>query len=140
MGIQERYLAYADAFEESYEDDDWSHVEPYFTEQAVYEGDPDARGRAAVLAKLKNGVDSFDRLMDSRTPDFQTPAVDGDTLTMRWKVTYTKAGCPDLVISGVETAIFDGDRIALLRDTFDPEAQKGMGEWMTQHGAALRGS
>jgi ketosteroid isomerase-like protein len=114
MSIQDRYRAYADAFEESFVDDDWSRIEAYFTEDAVYEGDPDARGRDAVLAKLKNGVDNFDRRMDSRTPDFQTPTVQGDTLSMKWKVTYTKAGLPDLAISGVETAIFEGDNGASL--------------------------
>ena len=140
MSILDRYRAYADAFEESYVDDDWSRIEPYFTENAVYEGEPeDARGREAVLAKLKNGVDNFDRRMDSRSPDFQTPTVEGDTLTMKWTVTYTKAGLPDLVIAGVETAVFEGDRIALLRDTFDPAAQKRFEQWMTQHGAALQG-
>ena len=140
MSILDRYRAYAEAFEESLVDDDWSRIEPYFTENAVYEGEPDARGRDVVLAKLKNSVDALDRRMDSRTPDFQTPTVDGDTLTMKWKVTYTKAGLPDLVISGVEVAVFEGDRIALLRDEFDPEAQKAMGEWMARHGAALQGS
>jgi hypothetical protein len=139
MGIADRYQAYADAFERSYEDDDWSRIEPYFTEDAVYEGDPeDAVGREAVLAKLKGGVDAFDRRMDSRTPDFQTPRVDGDTLTMDWSVTYTKAGAPDLVISGREIAVFEGDRIARLRDEFDPEAEKAMGEWMGAHGASLQ--
>jgi hypothetical protein len=138
MSILDRYRAYADAFEESYVDDDWSRIAPFFAEQAVYEGDPDARGRDAVLAKLKNGVDGFDRRMDSRTPDFETPSVEGDTLTMRWKVTYTKSGLPDLVISGVETAVFEGDQIALLRDSFDPEAQKTLEQWMAQHGAALQ--
>jgi hypothetical protein len=137
MSILDRYQAYADAFELSFSDDDWSRIEQYFTEDAVYEGDPDARGRKAVLAKLKTGVDSFDRKMDSRDPAFQTPTVDGDTLTMKWTVTYTKAGLPDLVISGVETAVFEGDRIARLRDDFDPAAQKAMGEWMAKHGAAL---
>lgn len=139
MSIVDRYRAYANAFEESYADDDWSRLEAYFTEDAVYEGDPDARGRDAVLAKLRGGVDNFDRRMDSRTPDFQTPTVDGNTLTMNWTVRYTKAGAPDLAISGVETAVFEGDRIALLRDTFDPEAEKGMGQWMAAHGASLQG-
>lgn len=140
MSILDRYQAYADAFEESYADDDWSRIEPYFTEDAVYEGDPEeARGRDAVLAKLKGGVDGFDRNMDSRTPDFDTPTVDGETLRMKWAVTYTKAGAPELVISGVEFATFEGDRIARLRDDFDPEAQKAMGEWMAAHGALLQG-
>lgn len=138
MSILDRYRAYADAFEESFVDDDWSRVAPFFAKHAVYEGDPDARGRDAVLAKLKNGVDGFDRRMDSRTPDFQTPSVEGDTLTMKWKVTYTKSGLPDLVISGLETAVFEGDQIALLRDSFDPEAQKALEQWMAQHGAALQ--
>ena len=137
MSILDRYQAYADAFEESFADDDWSRIAQYFTEDAVYEGEPEARGGEAVLAKLKNGVDNFDRRMDSRTPDFQTPTLDGNTLTMRWKVSYTKGGCPDLVISGVETAIFEGDRIASLRDTFDPEAEQGMQKWMAEHGATL---
>ena len=58
---------------------------------------------------------------------------------MKWTVTYSKAGAPDLVISGLETAIFEGDRIARLRDDFDPEAQKAMGEWMAAHGGLLQG-
>ena len=139
MSIEERYQAYAEAFEESYEDNDWSRIEQYFTEDAIYEGEPNAVGRDAVLAKLQSGVDAFDRRMDSRTPDFQTPSVEANTLTMKWTVTYTKAGAPDLSISGVEEAIFEGDRIKLLRDTFDPEAQKRMGEWMAEHGAKLGG-
>jgi ketosteroid isomerase-like protein len=140
MGIADRYQAYADAFEQAYVDDDWSRIEQFFTEDAVYEGAPqEARGRDAVIATLKGGVDAFDRRMDSRTPDFQTPTVDGNTLTMLWKVTYTKDGCPDLVISGSETAVFEGDRIALLRDDFDSDAQAAMGVWMADHGAKLRG-
>ena len=137
MSIQDRYQAYADAFEESYVTDDWSGVAQYFTEDAVYEGDPDASGRDAVLAKLKGGVDGFDRKMDKRSPDFQTPTVEGNTLVMKWTVSYEKAGAPDLVLSGVETAVFEGDRIARLRDDFDPEALKAMGEWMAKHGAKL---
>ena len=92
-----------------------------------------------MLAKLKGGVDSFDRVMDSRTPDFQTPTVDGNTLTMNWTVTYTKAGCPDIVLTGKEIAVFEGDRIARLRDDIDPGAQAAMGAWMEEHGAKLQG-
>lgn len=139
MGILDRFRAYADAFEETYVDDDWSRIEPFFTEDAVYDADGEARGRAAVLTKLKSGIDAFDRRMDRRVPEFETPTVDGQTLTMRWKVTYTKAGLPDLEISGVEIAQFEGERIAHLRDVFDPGAQKTMERWMAAHGAALQG-
>lgn len=138
MSILDRYLEYAGAFEESFVDDDWSRLETYFTPDAVYEGDSAARGRDAVLAKLKGGVDGFDRRMDSRTPDFATPTVKGNTLTVKWSVAYTKKGLPNLVISGLEIAEFDGDRIALLRDQMDPEALKAMGEWMAKHGKTLQ--
>jgi hypothetical protein len=139
MTILERYLAYADDFEKCLVDDDWSRIEQYFAPAAIYEGEPAAQSRTAVLAKLKSGVDGFDRRMDSRTPDFQRPTVAGNTITMKWAVRYTKAGLPDLVISGTETAVFEGDRIARLRDDFDPEAQAAMGEWMSKHGKALQG-
>lgn len=138
MSISDRYQAYADAFEESYVDDDWTRVAAFFTEDAIYEGDPDAVGREAVLQKLKGGVDAFDRNMDSRVLRFDAPTVEDDTLRVRWTVTYAKSGCPDLAISGVEVAVFDGDRIARLRDEFDAEAEKAMGEWMAAHGAKLQ--
>ncbi len=142
MDIAARYQAYAQAFEESYDDDDFSRLEPYFTEDAVYRFAPgedgQVQGRDAVLARLKGGVDAFDRRMDHRRLDFEgDPSVDGDTTTARWKGVYTKAGLPDLVISGVEHATFVGDRIAVLADDFDPEAQKGLEEWMQAHGAKL---
>ena len=137
MSIKDRYQAYADAFEESYVDDDWSRMEQYFTEDAVYEGDPEARGRDAVLARFKDGVDGFDRKMDTRALDFEAPSVEGNTLEIKWTVAYEKAGAPNLVFSGVETAVFVGERIARLRDDLDPEAQKAMSEWMAEHGAKL---
>ena len=139
MAIADRYQAYADAFEQSFEDDDWSRIAPYFTEDAVYEGDETARGNDAVLAKLKRGVDGFDRRMDKRTITLSTPRVEGDTVTVTWRVVYEKAGCPNLEITGTEYAEFSGDRIARLRDEFDPAATKAMGEWMAAHGALLQG-
>ncbi len=44
---------------------------------------------------------------------------------------------PELVITGVETAVFEGDRTARLRDDFAPDAMKAMGEWMAKHGGSL---
>lgn len=137
MSITDRYLAYAAAFEASYEDDDWSHIEPYFTEDAAYEGEPQAEDRAAILVKMKNAVDTFDRKMGSRTLEFQTPTEEGDTVTVDWKVTYTLADCPDLVIFGREIAVFQGDRISRLCDEFDPAAEQALNDWMGAYGDKL---
>lgn len=138
MSIRDRYQAYADAFELTFEDDDWSRLEEYFTEDAVYEGDPDSVGRDAIFANLKTSIDTFDRKMDRRLPDFKEPTIEGDRLVMDWTMTYVLQGTPDLVLSGVETATFKGDRIARLRDDFAPETGKRLGEWMAAHGAKLK--
>ena len=138
MRIAQRWQAYADDFELSLEDDDWSRIEPYFTEDAVYDGGQNvAEGRDAVLAQLKGGVDGFDRKMDSRVPKFEAPQQDGNVVTVRWKVTYTKEGTEDLVISGTEKAVFEGDRIQHLSDVFDAQARANMEKWMAAHGALL---
>ena len=138
MSIRDWYQAYEDAFEETFVDDDWSRVERCFSENAVYESEPVAKGRAAVIAKLKAGVDRFDRRMDKRTAVFQAPRIDGNTLENRWTVTYQKAGAPDLEISGRQMVVFEGELISRLRGDWDPEARERMNEWMAAHGARLR--
>ena len=53
------------------------------------------------------------------------------------QVRYSKAGLPELVIDGVETAVFEGDRIALLRDDFTSEAEATLAAWIKDNGAKL---
>ena len=137
MSIQEWYQIYEDAFEESFVDDDWSRVERCFTDNAVHEREPVVCGCVAVTARLKAGVDGFDRKMDKRTAVFQAPRVDGNTLENRWTITYEKAGAPDLVISGRQTVVFEGELISRLRGDWDPEARERMNKWMAEHGAKL---
>ncbi|MCG8589563.1 MAG: nuclear transport factor 2 family protein [Proteobacteria bacterium] len=137
MSILDRYRAYVAAFEETYVDDDWSRIAPFFTEDAVYETQTPAKGRQAVLAALKHSVDTFDRRMDERLPDFADPTLEGNAVTLKWRVTYTKAGLPDVVFSGSETAEFEGDQIARLTANVDPEAQSALQQWLAAHGAAL---
>ena len=38
-----------------------------------------------------------------------------------------------------EIAVFEGDRIAILRDEFDPAAEAALGEWMAANGTKLQG-
>jgi hypothetical protein len=138
VGILERFLAYADDFEKTYVDDDWARLAQYFTEDAVYEGDPPGRGRDGVLAKLRGGVDDLDRRMDRRILDFEPPQVTGNAVSVRFKVIYQKAGAPDLLITGVEVAEFDRERIARMRDVLDADALARFGTWMAEHGRALQ--
>lgn len=140
MNLVQRFLEYAEAFEETYEDDNWSRLESFFTEDASYQfGDQRAGGRTAMLEMLRGSVNGLDRRMDSRTGDFEAPTAEGNTVHMDWKVTYAMSGCPDLVISGHETAEFDGDRIKALRDDLSPAAEAALTTWMAEHGGKLAG-
>lgn len=138
MNITQRFLEYADAFEQTYADNDWSRLESYFTEDASYQfEDQRADGRAAMLEMLRGSVDGLDRQMDRRAPKFAAPTADGNTVHMDWQVTYTKSGCPDLVIAGHETAVFEGDRIATLRDELAPGARTALATWMSENAGKL---
>ena len=141
MNIEERFLAYAAAFEESYEDNDWSRVAAFFAEAASYdngEGDA-AHGRDAVVAKLRGSVDGLDRMMDSRGVELRSLTSAGDTVTMEWTASYTKAGLPGLEFKGTEYARFEDDRIAELRDELVPGSGEILGAWLDAHGSTLAG-
>ena len=143
MSRIERFLAYAAAFEQTCADDNWSRLEPYFTEEAVYKCDDEplafhVEGRDAILAHLKDSMNRFDRHFDSRAVELLgEPEERDDEVSIKWRGTYTLAGAPDLSFEGTETAVFDGDRIRLLADTIDAEAAERFGAWMQEHGAKL---
>ena len=139
MSIQDRFLDYADAFEITFKDNDWSRLEPYFTAGAIYDSGlgETAHGLAAVMVKLEGAVDDFDRLMDTRVVDFTPPITEGDTVHTHWTARYSKAGVPDLQFGGTEYARFEGDRIAHLRDELDPGTQQTLDNWLAQHGESL---
>ena len=139
MSIADRYRAYVDAFELTFDDDDWARIAPFFTADAVYEiaRQGEARGRSAVVARLKAELDGFDRKMDSRTLVVRDIRCEGNTIHMNWTVTYTLSGCADLILSGAELAVFEGDSIAFLRDDADQDAGMAMSDWLSSYGDRL---
>ena len=139
MNIQDRFLAYANAFEVAFDSNDWSGLEQFFTHDASYDngmGDV-ANDRAAVLAMLESAVDGFDRLMETRVVDLSPPTTDGDTVITHWTAHYSKAGVPDLQFGGTESAQFEGDRIARLWDELDTGALETLSNWLGAHGESL---
>jgi hypothetical protein len=144
MNPVERFVAYAQAFEEAFANDDWSVVEPHFTEDAIYEilAEPPLggrhEGRDAVLAFLKLSLDTFDRRFDSRALEvLEGPEQRGDGVWLRWRVTYAIAGAPDLSFGGEETLEFAGDRIARLEDRYAEGAVAPVMQYMGEHGEKL---
>ena len=145
MNVLARFQQYADAFEEVFEDDDWSRLEPYFTEDAVYEihAAPPfgarSEGRHNVFAALKASLDANDRRFDSRELEVtEGPELREGAVWFRWRARYERAGTPGMTIEGVETARFEGDRIALLEDIFTEESQAEVLQFLGAHGDKLK--
>ena len=140
MSIQDRFMAYAADFEVSYDDNDWSRLAQYFTENASYDagdGSAAAHGREQVLQKFCDSVDGLDRRMGSRQVIPGDVSTQGDTVVLQWTARYETEGLPTLEFNGTEYARFEGDRIAELRDDITPEGLAAVGAWMNAHGAAL---
>jgi hypothetical protein len=135
-----RFAQYAAAFEETFAHDDWSRLEPYFTEGATYvaTGQPPLggrwQGRGAVLGQLKQALDDLDRRFDTRGVELiGTPKIGEKTFEMAWRATYEKEGCPDLVFAGTERATFEGDCIQLLEDLMEEGTDLKIQAYLEQH-------
>jgi hypothetical protein len=145
MSLLKRFARYAEAFEETYDDDDWSRLKEYFTEDAVYEAKAPFNARAvgvdAVLEHFRGSVDAFDRkFAERRLLPTRPPAADGDRVVMEWEATYETPGAPELRMRGTETAFFRGERICRLEDEFAPDLADTVATWMAAHGAKLAGA
>ena len=133
MAAMDRFNAYFDAFEDAYDTDDWSVVETFFTEDAVYEvvGSPalagSTSGREAVMARFKAGLDDLDRKFPNKR---KIEILDGveereGYVKIPGRVHYEIPGAPTLYLMMEEEAWFRGDRIERLVDTIpDAEARK----------------
>ena len=143
MGMIERFKEYTTALEETYHDDDWSRLAPYFAANATYRsyygGDIEIAGRDGVLKQLRADVESFDRKFDSRKVEyFDGPREERGGVFTMWKVTYTKTGAPDLVLTGKEIATYIGDEITLLEGHYLPEVFDEFGTWLNEHGSFMQ--
>ena len=145
MSLVQRFGAYAMAFEKAVAEDDWDGVEPYFSEDAVYETFGPAafagrhRPRTAVLAALRASLDGFDRRFDSRELQvLEGPTQRGDEVWVRWRSTYRVAGAPPLVMDGEETARYRGEAICRLEDRFEAASAERTTRFLREHGDKLR--
>ena len=119
-------------------------VEPFFTEDAVYEVPLDPpmggrfEGRPAILAYFKMVLDRFDRRFESREiAVLEGPTEEGDSVWIRGSATYRAAGVPEFVLELEETVHFDGDRIRLLEDRYEPAMKQGIAAYLKEHGEKL---
>lgn len=139
MSPLQRFLAYAMAFEQTYDDDDWSRIAPFFASDAVYEVRNSAlgcrlEGPAAITAGLKKSLDGFDRRLGKRTLDVTDgPHEDGDTVSIGWTGTYVVPDASPLVLRGRSTARYRDGLIVELVDDYPPGMDDEAGAWLARH-------
>ena len=140
MNPTPRFLEFATAFEKSFADDDWSRVAAFLTEDAVYAVTGGAplggrwEGRDAVVGQFKQILDDFDRRFEVRKTEIVgAPTIEDGRFRFEWRGTYSTAGKPDLVIGGIETAIFEGDLISFLEDSMHEGCDAGIQAHMAEH-------
>ena len=144
------FMDYASAFEQTYVDDDWSRLTPYFSEDATYEvrGGPAAcriSGRAAIFAGLKKSIDGLDRRCSERQIELTDgPEVvetdNGQEVTIGWIVTYQYRDAPELALPGRSAFRIAEGRIVAMRDEYDQKGVESLGDWMRKFGEGLDGA
>jgi hypothetical protein len=140
----QQFLAYAAAFEQTYVDDDWRRLEPFFTEDAVYRvsGLPFAcelHGRDHILRGIRKSLDGFDRQMVHREIVPTAPPVEADgRVTLKGLVRYRRKDSPPVELHATIVAEFDGERICRMHDTFTIDQTAS--QWLARYASDLDGS
>ncbi len=144
------FMNCAAAFEETYVDDDWSRLKPFFTENATYEvrGGPltcAIEGREAILIGLKKSVDGLDRRCDERVLEVKggphmraVPA--GQQVSLDWVASYRRGDSPVIGLPGRSVFTVADGYITAMRDEYDDAALAPVGAWLQQYGVDLDGS
>lgn len=147
MNVLELFIAYADDFEKTYDDDNWQRLEKYFSPHAIYRVHSKSMGcelvgPEAIFKGLKKSLDGFDRLFAKRSiavveDGIQTTA---DTFAVDWHATYLVEGHPDLLLAGRSEATYRDGLITLLEDSYTDEAESKVEQWMLDTGVLFDGS
>lgn len=145
MKLVDLFQKYAEDFELTFVDDNWSRLEQYFTKNAIYQTSgrfaSTHTGRNQVLEALRQNISRFDRRCDTRSLEtIEGPVTDGNILTRRWRCTFTLRGAADLSIVGDERAHYEGRRICRLEETLTENSQTALGEWVAKHQSKLAGA
>jgi len=144
------FMDYAAAFEETYVDDDWSRLAPFFSKDATYEvrGGPLAcklEGPEAIFAGMKKSIDTLDRRCSERKIDLlEAPQVTttdaGQELSVGWHIDYQYGDAPRAGFDGRSVATVANGVIVALRDEYTEEEMANFGAWMQEHGEGLGGA
>lgn len=146
MGPTARFIQYAQGFEETFDDDDWSRLERFFAPDATYEVRNVSfgcrlEGRDAILRGMKRSLDGFDRKLPKRAVAItEPPSEDGERMTVGWTATYEKPGAPPFVLRGRSRVRYRDGVIAELVDEYADGMDAEATGWLQKHAPGLDAS
>ena len=144
--LLQRFVEYAQAFEKTYVDDDWTRLEPYFAPDAVYRvvgstsWDCEVRGRAQVLAAIRKFLNEFDRKCTRTVRPAGTPLVGADSVHVTGVATYTRGDSDELALHIEMIAQYRAGLIIRLSDVHLAENEACVHAWIERWAPDLQPS
>ncbi len=137
------FMIYAEAFEVGFASRDWQIVDDLMADDVTWtlEGLPKPMGgtevgRKAVIAKIRESVDSFDRRFDLRKPEMTSPPTAIPSgIHLPWQVTYTRHGLPPFILRGEEWDLFCDGKMTMHYERFHNTEE--MDCYLQRHAGAL---
>jgi hypothetical protein len=146
MDIREKFLMYAGDFEKTLADDDWSRLQQYFCDDALYEVRAQSfgcklEGPKAIFKGIKKSLDGFDRKFAGRDINLTSvPQVEGDEMRTTWEVTYHQSGWSDFILRGKSLVRYRDGKIAYMCDSYDPSVERELADWQQTNGVQVDAS
>ncbi len=144
--LLQRFVEYAQAFEKTYVDDDWTRLEPYFAPDAVYRvvgstsWDCEVRGRPQVLAAIHKFANEFDRKCTRTVRPGGALLVGADSVRVTGVATYTRGDSDELALHIEMIAQYRDGLIIRLSDVFPAENEARVRAWIERWAPDLQPS
>jgi SnoaL-like protein len=145
MSLIQQFIEQRAAFEKTYDDGNWARLEPYFSEDLIYEviNMPFhcvINGRPAVIAGLRRSIERFDKRC-RRTVGLGSMVVqEGNNVLVHGGIRFQRGGSPPVESGLWEVATYRDGRIERLIDIYDPGEGAKFERWMAEWGEGLDAS
>jgi ketosteroid isomerase-like protein len=145
MSLIRQFIEQRAAFEKAYQDGDWARLEPYFSEDLVYEvmNMPFhcvIKGRHAVIAGLRRSIERFDRLCQRTVGLGAMVFEEGGNVLVHGGIRFQRGGSPPIESGLWEIATYRDGLIERLIDVYDPGDGARFDRWMAEWGDGLDAS
>ena len=145
MSLIQQFIEQRAAFERTYEDGNWMRLEPYFSDDLVYEvmNMPFhcvIRERAAVIAGLRRSIERFDRLCQRTVGLGSMIFQEGNNVLVHSGIRFQRGESPPLQSGLWEIATYRDGRIERLIDIYDPGERAKHERWKAEWGDGLDAS